>query len=223
MTLEGFIKNYTGKAIDYDGSAGAQCVDLIKMYLDYVLGITPKAIGNAHAYFDNFESHDFLTKNFVKISNSKKFVPMKGDICVWSKALNGYGHVSIATGNGNTSSFETFDMNWGGKNAKLVTHNYSRFSGVLRPKNRKNIDGAQLYRTAKAVNIRSGAGTNFKRLSFNEFDEYEQEQVTANGGSAADNDFPKNMLVTVYEKKSGFGKISDKKSKWLSLNFCRKV
>ncbi len=139
ITFNKFIDKYLGKATDIDGTAGVQCVDLAKMYLKEVLGITPKAIGNAHAYFDNFKMHSFLYENFKRISNTPDFVPLKGDICVWSKSLNGYGHISIATGEGNTKKFYTYDQNWGGKACKKVEHNYKYFLGVLRPNDRSAI------------------------------------------------------------------------------------
>lgn len=223
MTLDAFIKKYLGKAVDYDGTAGAQCVDLIKMFFKYVLGITPKSIGNAHAYFDNFALHSFLNKNFVKIKNSKKFVPMKGDACVWSKKMNKYGHVAIATGAGDTNKFISYDMNWGGKELRMVEHDYDYFLGVLRPIDRTNIDGAKLYRVKKAVNIRRGPGTNFDRVMYTDFTPYQQEQVLANGGKAADNDFPKGMLVAVYETKGSWCKISDTKNRWVHKNYLEEV
>lgn len=224
MKFEKFIAEHLGKAIDYDGSCGAQCVDLAKMFMRKVLGIVPKAIGNAHAYFDNFNAHAFLRNNFVRIKNSRKFIPMAGDMCVWSKNMNGYGHIAIATGKGGLNDFESFDMNWDGKEAKLIVHNYNSFLGVLRPINRENIDGAILYRVKKAVNIRRGAGTGYARVMFDEFDAYEREQVLANGGKSSDNDFPKGMLVTVYETRGNWGKISKTEEKWLYLNgYCKEL
>ena len=199
MTFDDFIKKYKDKATDYDGAYGAQCVDLIKMYLRYVFDITPKSIGNAHAYFDNFNLHPFLNKNFIRIKNSRKFVPMKGDICVWSKKMNKYGHVSIATGRGDTTTFESLDMNWGGKEAKFVTHDYNYFLGVLRPIHRNGIDELKLFKVKKAVNVRKGPGVGFARVMFDEFTDYQKEQVIANGGKPADNDFPAGMIIEGYQ------------------------
>ena len=219
MTLDAFIGKYLGKAIDYDGTAGAQCVDLIKVYLKYVFGITPKSIGNAHAYFDNFTLHGFLNKNFVRIKNSPKFIPLKGDICVWSKNMNKYGHVALATGKGDTSKFITYDMNWGVKELRMIEHNYNYFLGVLRPIHRENIDGTKLCRVKKAVNVRDGAGSGCRRVLYDEFTPYEQEQVIANSGKAAANDFPKGMLITVYAEKGSWLKISNTSDKWVHKNF----
>ena len=64
--------------------------------------INPGAWGNTHAYFDNFNAHPELTKNFMRIANTHDLVPQGGDIVVWKKGTGFlYGHVAIATGEGN--------------------------------------------------------------------------------------------------------------------------
>lgn len=45
MNYKEFINTYNGRTFDYDGVAGAQCVDLAKMYLDKVFGIKPRSMG----------------------------------------------------------------------------------------------------------------------------------------------------------------------------------
>ena len=137
-----FISFYLGKATDYDGAYGAQCVDLIKIYLFRLWGIKPGAWGDAHAYYDNFYDHPELVKNFERIPNTFDFVPKKGDIVVWDKALNGcYGHIAIATGVGNTSYFESYDQNWTGNHdaCTRIRHSYKYLKGVLRPKDRSKV------------------------------------------------------------------------------------
>lgn len=59
---------------------------------------------NAQQYFTRFNEVSALVKNFTKISNTPEFVPMQGDICVF-KSVDNIGHISIATGEGNTSYF----------------------------------------------------------------------------------------------------------------------
>jgi len=223
MSFDNFVRAYLGKAIDYDGAAGKQCVDLIKLYLKHCFGILAGAWGNAHAYYDYFSIRPELKANFVRIKNSKKFVPIKGDICVWSKNMNKYGHIAIATGEGDTDSFKSLDMNWGKESARYVTHDYDYFLGVLRPIHREGIDGATIYKVKKAVNVRDGAGTGCNRVLYNQFTAYEQEQVLANGGKASDNDFPKGMLVMVYETKGSWCKISDTKNRWVHKNYLAEV
>ena len=39
MDFDEFVNAYLGKATDYDGTYGVQCVDLIKQYADSVFGV----------------------------------------------------------------------------------------------------------------------------------------------------------------------------------------
>ena len=101
MTFDSFVKRYIGKAVDYDGVAGVQCVDLVKLYLYNVFGIRAGAWGNARDYWLDFSSHPTMTANFTKIKNTPSFIPKKGDIVVWNGDIstkNNYGHIAIATG-----------------------------------------------------------------------------------------------------------------------------
>ena len=41
MTYQEFVNKYNGVGTDYDGVAGVQCVDLIKLYLNKVFGLNP--------------------------------------------------------------------------------------------------------------------------------------------------------------------------------------
>lgn len=144
MYYNEFINTYNGKSFDYDGVAGTQCVDLIKMYLDKVFGIKPGAWGNAKDYYENFDNLS-IKDTFTKISNNTSFVPQKGDIAVWGSGVgNGYGHLSIATGDGNLSNFNSYDLNWGSKSVRKVQHDYKGFLGVLRANDQSKINGVQL-------------------------------------------------------------------------------
>ena len=139
MNYSEFISEYNGKSFDYDGVSGVQCVDLIKMYLNKVFGLNPGAWGNAKDYYENFNNLP-LKNSFDRIANTPEFVPQKGDIAVWGAGLgNTYGHVAIATGEGNTSNFYTYDLNWNGKTVHKVNHTYKGFLGVLRPKDQSKI------------------------------------------------------------------------------------
>lgn len=139
MNYDEFISTYLGKSFDYDGVSGVQCVDLAKMYLDKVFEIKPKAWGNAKDYYENFNNLP-LKSSFTRIANTANFVPKKGDIVVWGTGLgNKYGHIAIATGEGNTSQFYSYDLNWGSKVVHKVLHNYKGFLGVLRPNDQTKI------------------------------------------------------------------------------------
>lgn len=147
MTFDQFIKNHLGKAMDYDGDSGVQCVDLIKYYLNEVFGINAKNYGNAKDYYENFNnaSHAVLREHFTRIANNASFVPKKGDIVVWGAGVSSshnYGHIAIAKGVGNTSEFYSYDQNWNGKECHEVKHGYTAFLGVLRPKDQSKITGS---------------------------------------------------------------------------------
>ena len=70
MTLLEFVNLYNGSKVG-DG----QCVALIKLYESEVLGLTPVAVGNAHAYYDDYENQEFLNKNFDRITYNGTNIP----------------------------------------------------------------------------------------------------------------------------------------------------
>lgn len=124
MNFNEFVKTFNNKATDFDLGSGVQCVDLAKMYIYYVLGIKPQAIGNAEAYWRRYEELPYLRDNFIKIPNTPSFVPQKGDIVVWDLRHGKYGHIAVANGEGTTSWFNSYDQNWIIKKMHLVKHNY---------------------------------------------------------------------------------------------------
>lgn len=169
MNYNEFVKKFLGKKTDYDKVCGVQCVDLVKQYLYSVFGIKAGAWGNAKDYWLSFNSHSALTSNFTKIKNTPDFVPKKGDIVVWSGDISNKhdcGHIAIATGEGNTSYFYSYDQNWNSKEIRKVKHSYKAFYGVLRPKNQSKINTTQRVTTTKAtvkanggLRMRSNMGT----------------------------------------------------------------
>lgn len=191
MNYQEFINAYNGKATDYDGAYGAQCVDLIKAYLNKVFGIKPGSWGNAKYYWLNFSKHSELTKNFTKIKNTASFVPQEGDIMVWDgNQGNGCGHVAICTGEGTTSYFYSYDQNWNGKAMHKVKHGYDNVYGVLRPKDRSKITGAPTYKVGNTytlqanVKVRTGAGTNYAQKTVSQLTADGKKNATAKSGGA---------------------------------------
>ena len=161
MNYQEFINEYNGKSFDYDGIAGVQCVDLAKMYLDKVFGIKPGSWGNAKDYYENFNNLP-IRNSFTRIANTPSFVPKKGDIVVWGTGVGRYGHIAIATGEGNTHQFYSHDLNWGSKKVHKVLHNYKGFLGVLRPNAQDKIGQAStstLKTLARNTNLRSEPNT----------------------------------------------------------------
>lgn len=117
-------------AVDFDGAARVQCVDLIKAYYDY-LGNGP-ADGNAEDYTWNS-----LPNGWTRIRYYSGFEPQAGDILVWDSTFCEYGHVAIAlyTENGIVGCAET-------RNIYVYPNNYrchfweygvSSIWGVIRP------------------------------------------------------------------------------------------
>ncbi|MDO4363917.1 MAG: CHAP domain-containing protein [Clostridia bacterium] len=140
MTFNKWVKENLGKGIDYDGVYGVQCVDLAKHYIKNVLGITPESIGNAIEYYNKRKTSEYLTKNFKWIDNTPEFIPKKGDLCVFT-SKSGNGHISVATGEGTTSYFYSYDQNFPKAKHEPMTkikHSYTSFLGVLRPKKKKS-------------------------------------------------------------------------------------
>jgi len=218
MTFDEFVKKYNGKTIDYDGGCGVQCVDLAKLYMDKVLGIKIGAIGNAHAYYDNFDKVSTLNKNFTRIKNTASFVPKKGDIAVWSKSMNGYGHIAICTGEGDTKHFYTYDQNWNGKSMKKVKHTYNYFNGVLRPKkqNTSEYKTGTYVVTASLLNVRNGAGVNHTSKKYNQLTSNAQEQNKKLGNEKA-NGYLKGVICTVTKVLNNWGLTA---SGWICLDYC---
>lgn len=94
MTLDEFVKKYEGKKVDYDGYYGAQCVDLVRLYIRLVWGLPqPKNIISAYEAYthwlrcgDGF--NEISWKSITKIA--------RGDIIVFPPTdTNPHGHIAI--------------------------------------------------------------------------------------------------------------------------------
>lgn len=163
MKFEKWAASVLGKGIDFDKAYGVQCVDLVKHYIKNVLEITPQSIGNAIEYYNKRKTSKYLIDNFIWHNNTPKFVPKKGDICVF-KTNSGIGHVSISTGEGDTKIFYSLDQNYPkGQHEPTakIAHNYKNFLGVLRPKNKKN-----LKELTTKTSYKTEIGKNYKLKKF---------------------------------------------------------
>ncbi len=190
MGFDEFVKAYMGKSIDYDGVSGVQCVDLVKVYMNKVFGLKPGAWGNAKDYYENFNNVSALKNNFTRIANTPEFVPQKGDICVWGKNVSSshnYGHIAIATGEGNTKELYTYDQNWNGKAMKKVKHNYIAFLGVLSPMDQSPFKTetvnpfkkGNVYTLTVDVKVREAARTNAKWKTVSQLTEDGKKNATS--------------------------------------------
>lgn len=156
MTFDEYFKSVNGKGVDYDGNYGVQCFDLVNDYAVKVLGCKPFIGMYAWEIYEDFAAQPSAAR-FTRIADTPDLVPKKGDIVVWAKSLNGKaGHCAIATGNGDTTWFTSYEQNWTGKNdpCTVVRHDYSHVLGVLRPKEQANITGKAAKKvTAKGIDV----------------------------------------------------------------------
>lgn len=107
-----------GKSLDYDGAYGAQCVDLIMFYYQYLGTSSPG--GNARDYRSNA-----LPSGWQRINYYNGLSPNPGDICVWGPyqgpAISEFGHVGIVT-SGNSSTFNSVEQNVGGQYVQTINN-----------------------------------------------------------------------------------------------------
>lgn len=137
MDYDGFIARNLGKAIDWDGLYGAQCVDMVAQYC--VDNNKPVAYANAKDWADNPAlqgAFDWIANN----PNDPNQLPKRGDIVVFSGAQpgsGGYGHIDIfdmITG-ADTSTWQGLDQNWGGQYVHFVpNHVWTYVLGWWTPK-----------------------------------------------------------------------------------------
>lgn len=130
-----------GVGIDYDGN-GVYCFDLANDYSINLIGGKQFLGDGAYEIYTNFDNQPGK-ELYERIPNTPEFVPQKGDIMVWGQGIGKWGHVAICTGEGDTTWFESYEQNWGGKNepVELIKHNYNHVLGVLRPKDQTKIWG----------------------------------------------------------------------------------
>ena len=113
-----------GQSIDWDGCYGAQCVDLIAAYYNYLGASTPG--GNACAY-----AYNALPSGWKRVQNASGVVPEPGDIAVYDVGWKGgkYGHVAIVI-NADLYNMTTVEQ-YGSTDHKThkVTYPYNRGNG----------------------------------------------------------------------------------------------
>lgn len=134
LSFQQFIAKYLGKKCDFDGHYGGQCVDLFRAYVKEVLGFPqPRGVIGAADFWANYDTDPKLKNYYIKIPNTPTGVPEVGDIVIWSKKANLFGHISIYI-SGGVWSFTSFDQNWPTLSKCTQTkHNYNNVLGWLRP------------------------------------------------------------------------------------------
>ena len=138
-----WVNTYIGKRTDYDGAYGVQCVDLIDCYIDKCLGLTKGFWGNAKYWWINRNKSTWLKDNYEFITPTYKNGELKaGDIGIRTSGT--YGHIFIVKESTANGKIKYYDQNYNGTGAgmtlreKPYTSDY--VNGILRPKNRSNID-----------------------------------------------------------------------------------
>lgn len=152
MKFDDWVNRFYGKATDYDGVCGVQCVDLIHLYIKYVLESEPQANGNAIDYWTH-RDNKYISSKFISYPYKKGMKIQKGDVCVF-RSKSGYGHVAVATGEYNSQYFYSYDQNYPRSMHEPMgkfKHDYTNLLGVLRPKNQSNLTQSKtVYKTTKA-------------------------------------------------------------------------
>lgn len=128
-----WAKSKVDKALDYDGKYGAQCVDLIYYYYQY-LGV-PISWESAEGFRWNN-----LPSGWQRIKYSNGFVAQPGDIAVWKVnhdcgtfSTDGSGHIGIIV-SADKSGFNAVNQNHLGRMyCTLDWFNASNLDCVIRP------------------------------------------------------------------------------------------
>lgn len=133
----------TGSYLD-DNGGKVWCVDLVLNFIKDCLGLTISFHGNAREWWerrnelkDNFE---FITPTF------KDGELLPGDIGVRVTGGHGYGHIFVIAGSVKNGELRYYDENGRGNYDPMTLQKYSytkdNITGVLRPRDRSNIDSA---------------------------------------------------------------------------------
>lgn len=92
MNLSKFISEYEGKYVHWDKVHGAQCVDLVRMYVS-------KVLGDVYQFPPVRIAYDIWNKYpkayYERIKNAPTNFPLPGDIVIWHWAYGGTGHIAI--------------------------------------------------------------------------------------------------------------------------------
>lgn len=130
MTFDEFKSKYLGVAVDYDHTAGVQCVDLFDQYLKDCFNITGVWCKGAKDFYEKFNSYPSLKAAFDLIPNTPDLVVRKGDVVIWGGG--DWGHVGIGTGEGNKTWFVSIEQNTLGRHepTQEVRHYFNNQTGV---------------------------------------------------------------------------------------------
>lgn len=88
MTYQEFKNKYNGKYIDYDGSYGSQCWDLIQYYNVEVLNV-PDSVFSGCGWVGNMILWDWKFNELMQYFDEIPTTQMdQGDVCIWANPNN---------------------------------------------------------------------------------------------------------------------------------------
>ena len=210
-----WLNSQKGKAIDFDGSYGVQCVDFFNYYLKNYWGyqnpIGMYPVSYAYQIFDRDQP-----SGWQKISGNSNF--RTGDIVVWNSSVGkGAGHVGVIY-SVDSSGVKVAHENWGAKYVTITSlPSVNSIRGVFRPplttSNPSSCNCSTSYAgtytvitTQYPLNLRSGHGTNYSSITTIPIGA--EVTVTKGDGSWAHvewNGFSGYCAMEYLKKKSGTG------------------
>jgi hypothetical protein len=98
MNLNEFVEKYKGKAVDFDGVYGAQCVDLARQYFKEVWGLPrqPEPVVGAADFFFKHESRPVQREYLDCTAFTDGKLPPEGSVVMFGPTeKNKYGHIAI--------------------------------------------------------------------------------------------------------------------------------
>lgn len=136
MKLQNFIDKYNGKAVDFDGYYGPQCVDLAQQYNKELFN-GPFLSGNGAKDIWN----TYPQSIYDRVANSPTGVPNPGDIIIWGSSYGPYGHIAICI-EANVNNFKCLSQNdpIGALTGIRDYPNYNGVLGWLHPKQTTQVD-----------------------------------------------------------------------------------
>lgn len=196
ITLDEFCAKYKlNHSYGFEGTYVGECVSLVKNYIRDVLGVRPKAAGNAKDYWLN-RNTTYIKSLFTAIPNTPSFVPKKGDVFVRTSGT--YGHIGIVL-SATKDYFYTIEQNYNGNRVvKNVKHTDWNNINFLRPKNQSGISSNTSYGSSFVNPVTWKNGSTIEKV-------FEASSLSGNIGSMSPREEAKcygkksNGYITVYK------------------------
>jgi len=179
MTPQEFFTKYDSKKIDFDGTYGAQCMDLMNQFVVEVFGDTSGQLRASTAYQSWLKGG----ADYERFTYKQGMSPQEGDIIYWSdQYVKGTGHVAIATNKANQSVFTSFDQNWGiGTPCHYQEHTYNGVVGWLRWKKNNQSNQNKRYMkitdTQRAFWVKAPGQATADLYVIKKYDNYELRHI----------------------------------------------